>query len=77
MGMAGDKEMRTDEMIIRALKAAVNDKGYELRAITQCKSCRYWFSAHGKYGVCEYFRQKEGMPIGMDAEDFCSKGERK
>ena len=45
--------------------------------VVRCKDCKYWFSSHGEYGVCEYHRQKEEMPIRVDADDFCSRGEKK
>ena len=39
--------------------------------VVRCKDCEYWLN----YGVCDL--HTEVNAVWMDADDFCSKGERK
>lgn len=49
-------------------------EGYEIvRAIVQCKDCKYWEEESSGRTYCE----RTIFWIGMGADDFCSKGEKK
>lgn len=50
--------------------------------VVRCKDCKYWLKqGHGYPNVCirddMELAYDESAPLEMDADDFCSRGERK
>ncbi len=55
---------------------------YDRGEIVTCKDCMYWLKqGHGYPNVCIRddmdHAYDEGVPLEMDADDFCSRGEKK
>ena len=56
--------------------------GVRSEEVITCKDCKYWLKqGHGYPNVCirddMELALDESVPLEMDADDFCSKGERK
>ena len=53
-------------------RALYNAPNADVTEVVRCKDCEYWDEVHG---VCDLHTEVNG--VWMDAEDFCSKGERR
>ena len=62
-------------LTIGNLRATVNDA--PSIDIVRCKECKWYGNEQKKiYECCTYWAQNGGVLVPMNADDFCSRGER-
>ena len=80
-GTVGSVEYDGEPVTRGALTFDYSDDAIVGKVIIPCKDCKYWNTEYRKdeekWSVCTREHDDPYEVMGMDADDFCSRGERK